>query len=286
MSRREREAMYEALARWQWRRRPGAAPSDAGLELRKRLLPPAAPAADGPADGAAGLDAWLRAMVGWRGGEVVLDLGCGFGASTLRAAAAGALHCTGVTTSPFQVERAQALAVQRGLADRCQFAVADFTAPPPGRFDVVFAIEALGHADDLLTVLQATRARLAPTGTLVWVDDLRVDTVGDDDPDVQELARCWSSPPLRPVGQVHTLLAAAGLRVVRTIDLSARVPFVPLGTNRWRARGLAALGAIAPSAAQRAVLRAFRGGLALERLYARGACRYVVQMARAADQPA
>jgi hypothetical protein len=64
MSRREREAMYEALARWQWRRRPGAAPSDAGLELRKRLLPPAAPAADGPADGAAGLDAWLRAMVG------------------------------------------------------------------------------------------------------------------------------------------------------------------------------------------------------------------------------
>ncbi|MCU0865771.1 MAG: methyltransferase domain-containing protein [Planctomycetes bacterium] len=278
-------AMYEALARWQWRRRRASSP-DQAIELRKRLLPRGATSQDGPDDGAAGLDAWLRAMLGWRGGERVLDLGCGFGASTLRAAAAGASHCTGVTTSAFQVEKARELAARRDLGARCTFVVADFQAPPAGRFDVVFAIESLGHADDLVAVLQAARARLGPSGALVWVEDLRTDELPDDDDDLQELARCWCSPPLRTRGQARASLAAAGLRCVREVDLTDRVPHRAPNGNRWRARLLAGLGAIAPSPAPRAVLRAFRGGLALERLYARAACRYVVQMARAADLPA
>jgi SAM-dependent methyltransferase len=281
----EANAMYEALARWQWRRRRGAAP-DQAIELRKRLLPRRTIAQDGPDDGAAGLDAWLRAMVDWRGGERVLDLGCGFGASTLRAAAAGASHCTGVTNSAFQVEKARELAAHRDLAARCTFVVADFKAPPPGRFDVVFAIESLGHADDLVAVLQAARTRLGPSGALVWVEDLRTDELPGDDDDLQQLARCWSSPPLRTRGQARASLAAAGLHCVHEVDLTDRVPRRSPNGNRWCARLLAALGAIAPSSTPRAVLRAFRGGLALERLYARAACRYVVQMARSVELPA
>jgi hypothetical protein len=130
------------------------------------------------------------------------------------------------------------------------------------------------------------RSRLAPGGVLVWVDDHRGDAVGDDDEDVRELAQCWASPPLRSVATARAVMAATGLRPVREIDLTDRVPFLTLNENRRRTRWLRWLGAIAPTAAQRAVLRAFRGGLALERLYARGACRYVVWMARPVDPTA
>ncbi|MBL8751956.1 MAG: methyltransferase domain-containing protein [Planctomycetes bacterium] len=278
--------MYDALARWQWRRRRDAS-SDVAIELRKRLRPRSAADATGPVDGGAGLDHWLRSLAEWRGGERVLDLGCGFGASSLRAAAAGARACFGVTPSRFQVAKAQELAAARGLAAVCTFAAAEFEQAPAGPFDVVFAIESLAHAEDLAAALRAVRARLAPTGVLLWLDDRRVEVEGNAvDPDVRELAECWASPPLPDSSTARAALAAAGLQLVREVDLTDRVPFVPPGKNRWRRTVLRGLGAIAPTASWRAVLRAFRGGLALERLYARGACRYLLWMARPFDPTA
>jgi SAM-dependent methyltransferase len=188
-----------------------------------------------------------------------------------------------VTSCAFQVVRAQELAVQRQLGSQCSFVIADFVQAPAGPFDVVFAIESFGHADDLVAALRAVRSRLAPGGRLLWVDDLRGEPDdGDGDADVQELARCWSSPPLRTVAAAKAALAAAGLHLLREVDLTDRVPFLPLAKNRRRARWLRGLGAIVPLARPRTVLRAFVGGLALERLYARGACRYLVWMAGAA----
>lgn len=282
MSRAVLDSMYEALARWQWRRRRHAPSNDAAIELRKRLSPQADGDPAGPTNGAEGLDVWLRSLVGWRGGERVLDLGCGFGASSLRAAAAGASQCIGVTPSAFQVEKASELAARRRLAAKCHFVAASFEQAPAGPFDVALAIEALAHADDLASALRAVRDRLAPAGVFVWVDDHRADAAacGDGDADVQELARCWASPPLRTVASARASLAAAGLRLEREIDLTGRVPFLTARQNRWRRRLLQGLGAIAPLPAQRAVLRAFCGGLALERLYARRACRYLVWMVR------
>lgn len=266
-------ALYETLARWQRWRHPGQ------LELRKRLLPPPA-GGDGPTDGAAGLDAWLQARLGprWRAGARVLDVGCGFGASLQRWVAAGGGEGIGVTSSPYQVRIATRAAARAGLAARLRFAAGDFASLPAGPFDVVLAIEALGHAAELGVTLQAIRAALTPGGTLVWVDDLlREPAAGDDD--VRELAACWSSPLLRDDAEVAAALRTAGLAPVAAADLTPQVPLVPMAANRRRARRLRRLGAWLPLPPVRRLAAAFRGGLALERLYARGLACYRVLMA-------
>jgi len=275
--------LYETLARFAWwRRRWQRCAPGAGLEMRKRLLPPHG---DGPADGGAGFDAWLRALLPEHRGARVLDVGCGFGASLLRWLEAGAASGRGVTASGFQANVAAAEAKRRGLGERAAFAVHDFAAAHGGPFHVAIAIEALGHAQDLGAVLASVRRALAPGGHFVWVEDLLQQTAPGD-AEVAELARRWSSPPLRDVGQARRLLGDAGLAVVREVDLTAQVDVAPPGRLHEIERRLHAWRALLPLPPARRLLDAFLGGLALERLYARGlACYRVWVLRRAPEMP-
>lgn len=281
MSERGPDALYEALARWQLRRRRGL-PAGEGLELRKRLVAPV-PGVHGPTDGGAGLDAWLRELSGERARGRVLDLGCGFGASLLRWVAAGAQAGVGVTTSTVQIATAQQEAQRRGLAERATFVHGDFTALPPGPFDVVLAIESLGHARDLTAVLRAVHAALAPDGVLLLVDDqLRAARDGDD-ADVAELARRWRSPRLRSVDELGEALAAAGFTTRAEFDLTPQVRTNDERTLRTRRRWLR-LASLLPLPSLRLVVDAFLGGIALERLHRRRLCCYRTRIAARADQ--
>jgi SAM-dependent methyltransferase len=266
-------AMYETLSRWQWwRRRWARARAGEGLELRKRLLPSTQ---GGPADGGAGLDRWLQAKLDGRPAARVLDLGCGFGASLLRWIERGNAVGVGVTQSSFQIARATAEARRRGLAARCRFLRQDFTTPVDGDFDLVMAIESLGHAVDLDAVLQHVRSVLRCSGTFVWIEDLlREPAAGDHD--VAEVSRCWTSPPLRDVDSARAAIARAGLRIVEESDLSTQVPILPMASALARARLLGRLRTCLPLRPLRVLLDAFAGGLALQRLYARGLACYRV----------
>lgn len=278
MSARDPGPMYEALARWQLRRQrrtaPGAAPGS-GRELRKRLRPATA-GDDGPVDGAAGLDRWLFARAGSRAGGRVLDLGCGFGESLLRWLEAGAGSGVGIAGSATQIAAATSEAQRRGLAARAVFRVGDFLDPLPGPFDVVVAIEALAHANDLDAVLHHVHRALAPGGVLLWLDDALADDAGDPATaaDVDELATRWSSPPLRTLTAVRAVLDRVGFALVAEVDLTARVPFGSPSTLRRRRGWLRLVRRFAPMPWLRHVASAFLGGLALERLYARGSTRY------------
>ena len=276
MSERGPEALYEALARWQLRRRRGL-PAGEGLDLRKRLMPPAS-GERGPADGGAGLDAWLRELAGERARGRVLDLGCGFGASSLRWVAAGASTCIGLTASAVQIATARQEAARRGLAERATFVHGDFTALPAGPFDVVLAIESLGHAEDLDAVLRRVRSALAPDGVLLVVDDQLLATRDGDDADVVELARRWRSPRLRSVDQLTAGLAAAGFTTRGDFDLTPQVHAGDERTLNARRRWLRLAG-LAPVPSLRLVVDAFLGGIALERLHRRRLCCYRARVA-------
>lgn len=268
-------ALYETLARFQWRRSRRARARGEGLEIRKRLLPQAGN--DGPADGGAGLDRWLFTRLGERPAARVLDLGCGFGASTQRWATLGGGSAVGVTPSPFQVAKAAGAAAGVGLGARVRFVRQDFTAPLAERFDVVLAIESLGHAADLSAALQSVHRALVPGGAFVWVEDLlRADAPGDAD--VQMLATAWCSPPLRTAAATRQALTAAGLRLFADIDLTAQVPFGPLPQSAARERRWNRVRRLCPVPSLRRLLDAFLGGIALERLYARGLACYRVRM--------
>ena len=279
--------LYETLARWQrWRRRR-AAPGE-GLELRKRLRGRGAGCEDGPSDGAAGLDQWLRELAGARARGRVLDLGCGFGVSLLRWLEAGASTGVGLSASRVQIHEARAEAARRGMAARAEFRVGEFAAMPPGPFDVVLAIEALAHAHDLGAVLRAVHDALAPGGVLLWVDDVLRDdrTDADTAADAEALARYWCSPPLRTAAAAAANVRTAGLRLLQDVDLTPRVPTATASALARRGRWLHLVRTLVPLPSLRRLTAAFLGGVVLERLYGRGRASYRVFLAeRPAERP-
>lgn len=267
--------LYEALARWQWRRRSRRELPGEGLELRKRLTRRSVHASgDGPEDGGAGLDRWLQGRLGQGPRDHVLDLGCGFGASLLRWARAGSRRCVGIGSSAFQIECARSAAAALGLSSACSFVCADFATAPDGPFDVVLAIEALGHATLLAPLLRRVHDVMRPGGRFFWLDDVRSDSTSLHDAEVQALARFWRSPPLRTAGEVRAEIVRAGLVVDEEAELTARVPIASSASRRLRSAWLTLARPLLPTRRQRLVAAAFLGGIRLERLYARGAAQY------------
>ncbi len=82
-----------------------------------------------------------------RGGERILEIGCGWGTLAVRLAEAGAAHITGLTLSPAQLDFARDLAAARGSASQVDFRLQDYR-DIDGRFDRIVSIEmaeAVGH---------------------------------------------------------------------------------------------------------------------------------------------
>ncbi|MER7486991.1 methyltransferase domain-containing protein [Streptomyces sp. NPDC126497] len=107
-----------------------------------------------------------------RPGARVLDLGCGTGRPALRIADRTGADVTGISISHKQVERATALAADRGLADRVRFERADAMDLPFGEdsFDAVIALESIIHMPDRAHVLRQVGRVLRPGGRLVLTD--------------------------------------------------------------------------------------------------------------------
>ncbi|KAK1261690.1 hypothetical protein QJS04_geneDACA008953 [Acorus gramineus] len=68
----------------------------------------------------------------------IVDVGCGIGGSSRYLAKKYGADCNGITLSPVQAQRAQALATSEGLADKVSFQVADALDQPfpDGHFDL------------------------------------------------------------------------------------------------------------------------------------------------------
>ncbi|KAJ9553667.1 hypothetical protein OSB04_017712 [Centaurea solstitialis] len=94
----------------------------------------------------------------------IVDVGCGIGGSSRYLARKYGAECNGITLSPVQAERAQALAAAQGLADKVSFQVADaLNQPfPDGKFDLVWSMESGEHMPDKLKGPFPTEESLRP----------------------------------------------------------------------------------------------------------------------------
>jgi SAM-dependent methyltransferase len=132
-------------------------------------------------------------------GSSVLDLGCGAGLFARAAADRGA-RVTGVDVDPAAVVTAAA-EVPEGT-----FTVGTAEAPPAGRFDVVAAVQLLGHVADPGAVLAAAGRAGGVVAATVWgrPEECDVRLFG-------EALAPWLGPQ-RP--SAHPLSGPAGLRAV------------------------------------------------------------------------
>jgi len=247
-------ALYDALLAFEERRRGGDA-----YPIHKRIAIAETKHED--------IYEWLADQLALRTTDRVLDVGCGVGFGTIRLAERGVAHVTGLTVSKAELERASRATARSRRADAITIVERSFDRPPSGAFDVIIAVESLKHSDDPSGTLRGLYEALAPGGRLVVVED-----VFDGDPtspSAQRLVADWLLTSLHQESDYMAVLAPN-----RVVDLTGGIR--PSGRLAL-AMKLAALNVALPwvGSTRGAALRALRGGLHLERLYAAGMMRYV-----------
>jgi SAM-dependent methyltransferase len=209
----------------------------------------------------------------------VLDAGCGLGGTMLDLAARGSATFVGLTLSEHQAAVARRAVGRANLDARIEVRVESYDAPPAGPFDVVIAIESLAHSASPAATLAALAARLARGGWLAIVDDLpTLEAHGTRD--LALFKAGWRLPVLSTAAELAGALERSGLALVAQYDLTADVRPRPLARIARLESLNRALYRVAPSAGLRALLDSYHGGLALERLYARGLMSYRLLVAR------
>jgi SAM-dependent methyltransferase len=211
----------------------------------------------------------------------VLDAGCGYGGTAFDLQPKIGGHWLGLTISPIQFERATSEASKRDLGERVRFRRQSYDVPLNETFDLVIAIESLAHSADPRATIVNLATSLAPGGHFILVDDMPVETVRPElRSDVEEAKRMWRCPVMPTERGWLQAFEAAGLEIVRSVDLSGRVYHRPvkemtalIERDRKRARRLGWLGlGVIPEANI--------GGLLLERLAVQGAMQYRVLAGR------
>jgi cyclopropane fatty-acyl-phospholipid synthase-like methyltransferase len=155
-------------------------------------------------------------------GDRVLDAGCGLGSSSFWLARHRRAHVVGVTPVAHQVKKAKDIAKARGLNDRVEFHVADYTRTPfgDGSFDVVWALESLCHATDKAAFYREAARLLRPGGRLVVAEYMR--TTRELDPEAKSLMRDWLDgwliPDLNTRDEHLADARAAGLSDLQVLD--------------------------------------------------------------------
>ncbi len=96
-----------------------------------------------------------------RGGERVLDAGCGSGILAVGALLLGARSALGFDVDAVAAQKSQELAQDNGVADRARFVAGGFEALPKETFDVVFANI---YSDVIQAHAESLRDALAPRG--------------------------------------------------------------------------------------------------------------------------
>jgi SAM-dependent methyltransferase len=212
---------------------------------------------------------WIAVRIEPRAVRNVLDAGCGVGYGAIRLATELGCSVTGITLSERELASARVTARESAIGTRVQFLRGTFDELPAGAYDLVVAVESLKHSRDLEASVRSMLASLRPGGQLVVVDDCydgrRRAAVERELSSDWELVRLYTEHDFR--------MALAAVARCRVIDLTDSVRRNGRLGITLRSLGLA-LARPFVGANSDAALRAFRGGLRLEALYADGAMTY------------
>ena len=221
----------------------------------------------------------------------VIDAGSGLGGTTFYLHGRIGGSYDGITLSPTQRERAAQEARRRGpaVAEACRFHLRsyddDLSDLVPEGADLIVAIESLAHSPNpAATVANLVRA-LRPGGFLAVVDDVPADELADDDPDLAGFRDGWHALRLARGATLDAAFLAAGLQLLHDEDLTPLVLLRHPAARERRARVSGGLLRVLRGSAGGQLLGALHGGMLLERLYARGAMRYKLLIARRPGPP-
>jgi SAM-dependent methyltransferase len=211
----------------------------------------------------------------------VLDAGCGFGGTMFHWYRRIGGTYDGLTLSRVQQRVAQRQAQRLGLQEVCQFYLRSYEAPLTATYDAVLAIESLLYTTNLQRTVAHLANALRPGGVLIMVEDMASVDVNTEAPaDAALLRTHWGCERYPMEHDYRQALAGASVALMHEVNLTAYVrcrarAFLDAQEARyawWYAR--------LPLTPVRAVLSAYLGGVAIERLYQARYMRYMLLAAR------
>jgi SAM-dependent methyltransferase len=154
----------------------------------------------------------------------VLEIGSGNGGAAVYLATTTGARATGLDNNEAGIERAVALAKEKGLEDRVHFRFGDATRPlpfPDSTFDAVFANDTFSLLADRIGLLRQCCRVLRPGGRLLFTDPMVLVGIVTSD----EIAvRTWAGAAcLIPRGENENLLQLAGFQLLSYEDLTESV---------------------------------------------------------------
>ena len=162
----------------------------------------------------------LAGLANVQPGNTVLDIGCGFGGSSLHLAKKYKAHATGITISPVQVEMAKKAAAEARLD--AQFFLMDAEELDlPQQFDLLWSVESISHYHDRRAFFANAARFLKPDGVFALTDWFKK---GDLSP---AQTRKFIEPiergmfiELETMDDYESYLVESGLQIVQKQDLS------------------------------------------------------------------
>jgi tocopherol O-methyltransferase len=149
-------------------------------------------------------------------GSKILDIGCGFGASSIHLARKYKADATGITISPVQVEIANLAAAPHQANAR--FLLMDAEAMSfKEMFDVAWSVESISHYENKELFFRSITKLLNPMGTVALVDWFKKENL--DHADYKQFIRPIEKgmlAKLQTMEDYERLMVANGLKIAKT----------------------------------------------------------------------
>lgn len=154
-------------------------------------------------------------------GSEILDVGCGFGGSSIHLAARYRADVIGITISTVQAAMARQTAERLDVAANFLVMDADNLALSK-TFDVVWSIEAISHFADKAGFFARAAELLKPEATMALIDWFKADNERSqgDRSSIERIER-GMLVELKTIPEYVEMIRTAGLNVTRTTDISA-----------------------------------------------------------------
>ncbi len=115
---------------------------------------------------------WIAKHIELPNSGNILDAGCGVGYGSFYLCERSNCNSLGISLSEREVAFAKAIARNKGMEARCQFAVQSYDEKLIEKYDLIIGVESIKHSMQLDQTLENLIGALAPGGKLLILEDL------------------------------------------------------------------------------------------------------------------